>query len=111
MPFFDWLLGHFFLLDLVVDDVTGGELAMDILKRDAHLNHQDHYVVGKIGNFVNGFLFVICFTRNNDLSTFLTNLFEDLIYSLFKKVSGVRALRSILLSSLKKSVKSLKGKL
>ena len=44
--FFMHLFRHFFLLYLVVDDMTGGELLFDFVHRNPHLRHQHEYVIG-----------------------------------------------------------------
>ena len=83
------LFGHFFLLNLVVNDVVGSQFIVDVLQRNAHLDHQHHNVIGKIGNFVNGFLFVVSLTRNDDFGTFLAHLFKDLVNAFFKEIGGI----------------------
>ena len=35
------LFRHLLLLDLVVDDVAGGKLSVDVLHGDPHLYHED----------------------------------------------------------------------
>lgn len=47
-------LGHLFLLDLLVNDVPGGQLPPHILQGDAQLEHEDHHVVGQVGNLIDG---------------------------------------------------------
>ena len=93
-------LGHFFLLHLFIDHVTGSKLSVDILKGDAHLDHKDEGVVGKIGDLVDGFALIVCLGGNDHLGAFLTHLFEDLIDSLLKEIGGVGALGLLALSAL-----------
>ena len=52
---------------------------MNILNRNAHLNHQNHCVICKVGNFIDRFLFVVCFSRNYNFSTFFAYFFEYFI--------------------------------
>ena len=73
-----FLFCHFFLLDLVVNNMTGSQLLVDILQGDAGLQHQYHYMVGKIGNLVDGFLFVLSLGGNDNLGTLPTHLFRIL---------------------------------
>ena len=74
---------------------------MYIFQRNTHLGHHDHDVIRKVCDFVNGFLFVICLCRNDDLGTFLTDLFENLVNALFKEVRRVGALGLLALSAVK----------
>ena len=52
-------LGHLLLLHLFVDDVPGGQLVPDLLQADAQLEHEDHHVVGQVGDLVDGLLLVL----------------------------------------------------
>ena len=59
-------LGHLFLLDLLVNDVPGGQLPSHILQGDAQLEHEDHHVVGQVGNLIDGLLFVLRLAGDDD---------------------------------------------
>ena len=72
---------------------------MDILQRNAGLKHQHHHMVGKVCDFVNGFLFVLSLGGDDDLGALLANLFQNLIQTLFKEVGGVRAFLFLFLSA------------
>ena len=84
--------GHLLLLDLFVHDVAGPELLLDVVQGDAHLDHQDHHVVDKVGDLIDGFLLIAGFTGDNDFCGFLSDLFEDLVDALLKQVGGIGAL-------------------
>ena len=58
---------------------------MDVVHRDAHFNHEDHGVIGKVGKLVDRFLFVAGLGGNDYLGTLLANLFENFVNTLFKK--------------------------
>ena len=62
---------------------------MAILKRNSGFNHEYHYMIGKVGNFIDSFLFVLRLCGNDDLCAFLPDLFQDFIKSLFKKIGCV----------------------
>ena len=68
-------LHHLLLLDLMVYDVSGGQLAVDILHRNAHLGHEHHDVVGQIRDFVDSLLFIVALGTDDDLGahSFLDN--------------------------------------
>ena len=97
---FSGLLRHFFLLDLMVNNVTGGKLAVNVFQGNSRLDHQNHHMVGKIGDLVDRFRLVLSFCGNDDLGGFLAHLFQDLIQALFKKVRGVGAFFFVDLSAL-----------
>ena len=59
---------------------------MDVLQGDSHLDHQNHNVVGQIGDLVDGFLFIVCLSCDDDLGAFLAHLLQDLVQALFKEV-------------------------
>ena len=103
-------LCHFFLLYLMVDNVTRGKLALDIVNGNSHLNHKNKHVVTEIADLIHGFGFIVCLTRDNYLGTLLANLLEDLIDSLFKEIRGIRALLLLGLSALNKLHKRIKRK-
>ena len=66
-----------------------GQLTLYLLDRDAELHHEHKHMIRQIGNFVNGFLFVLGLARNDDLCAFLTDLLQYLIQALVEKVGGV----------------------
>ena len=68
-------LHQLLLLDLMVYDVSGGQLAVDILHRNAHLSHQNHDVIGQIRDFVDSLLFIVALGTDDDLGahSFLDN--------------------------------------
>ena len=94
-----FLLCHFFLLYLVVDHVARGKLAVDILKADALLDHQDHHVIDKVRDLVDRFGAILCLSGNDDLGALLADLFEDLVKTLFKQIRGIGALFFVGLSA------------
>ena len=91
----------------MVDDVARSELAMNVLDADAHFNHEHHYVIGKIGDLIDGFRLVTVTAADNNLGSLLADLLKDLIYTLVEEVGGVRALWSVGLSADEKVVKTL----
>ena len=60
------LLGHLLLLYLMVNDVTGGKLLVNVLQGNTHLDHQYHDVVCEIGDLVDGLLLVVCLARDDE---------------------------------------------
>ena len=58
----------------MIDDVAGGKLIVDVLKVNAHLHHQDHHVVAKVGDLIHGLLLVVRLARDDDLGAFLAHL-------------------------------------
>ena len=67
-------------------------------------------MVGEVGYFVNRLGLIVGFSRDNDLGALLSNLFKDLIDSLFKKLGSIRAFGLIGLTAYQQVVKSLYGK-
>ena len=84
--------GHFFLLDLVVDDMAGCQFLMDVLQGDALLDHQHHHMVGKIRDLVDGLRPVMVLGGDDHLGALLAHLFQDLVDALLEQVGGVRTL-------------------
>ena len=76
---------HFFLLDLMVNDMTGGELLLDILNGYSHIHHKHHCVVHKVGNFIYGFSLIISLTCYDYLGALLTDFLENLVSTLAEK--------------------------
>ena len=68
-------LGHFFLLHLFVYYVTGSKFFVNILEGDAHLDHENEGVVGKVCDLVDRFLFIVCLGGDDHLGAFLADLF------------------------------------
>ena len=68
-------------------------------------------MIYKVCYLVNGFSLVVCLACDYNLGAFLSNLFENLINSLFKEICGVRAFLFLYLSSLDYFHKSIKGEL
>ena len=75
----------------MVNDVTGSQLAVDVLHRNAHLDHEHHDVVGQISDLVNGFFFVVVLGGDDDLGALLAHLFQDLVQALLEEIGGVAA--------------------
>ncbi len=69
---------HPFLFDLVVDNVSFFQFAGDVLHRDAGLHHQHQHMVCQIADLVDRLGLVFLFARDDDLSTLLAHLLEDL---------------------------------
>ena len=57
-------------------------------------------MIGEVGYFIDSLRLVVCLACDYYLGRFLTDLFEYLIYSLFKEVGGVGALLLLGLSAL-----------
>ena len=76
---------HFFLLDLVVNDVTGSKLPLDIFNGNSHIYHKHHCVIHKVGNFIHGFSLIVSLAGNNYLGAFLADFLENLICTLTEK--------------------------
>ena len=104
------LRSHFFLLDLVVDDVAGGQLPADFLRGDAGFRHQHQGVVHQVCNLVDGLPFVLSLSGDDHLGTFLPDFFQNLIKTLPEEVGGVGALRQIYLPLLEQCIKVICGK-
>ena len=81
---------HLLLLDLVVNDVAGGQLAVNVLYRNTHLGHEHHDVVGKVSDLVDRLLLVTVLSADDDLSAFLAHLLKDLVQTLVKEVGKVK---------------------
>ena len=84
--------GHFLLLDLVVDDVSPGQLGLDLAGGYAQLRHQHQGVVGQIRKLVNSLALVPGVGGDDDLGALLADLLEYLVQPLFKEIAGVAAL-------------------
>ena len=84
----------------MVDDMSGGQLSVYLLKTDAVLNHQSHHMVCQISYLIYGLLFILCLGRDNDLCAFLSDLFQYLVQTLLKEVGSVGALRQLPFSAL-----------
>ena len=95
----------------MVDYVARSKLVSDVVKRDAHFYHKHHNVINEVGYFVYRLCFIVSLACDDYLGAFLTDFFEDLINSLFKKVGGVRAFLLLKLSALDDLHKSFKRKL
>ena len=65
----------------MVDYVAGCKLVAHLVYGNAHLHHQHHYVIGKVGNFVYRFFLIVGFSCDNYLGTFLAYLFQNFIQS------------------------------
>ena len=52
----------------MVDDVAGGQLAVNILQADALLDHEHHDVIDQIGDLVDGLGAVVCLGRDDGTS-------------------------------------------
>ena len=92
----------------MVDDVARGELLRDVVERDAGLDHQDHDVIGEVGDLVDGLLFVLGLGGDDDLGALLTHLFEDLVEALVEQIAGIGPLGHIALAALEQIIESLK---
>lgn len=102
-------LGHLLLLHLFVDDVPGGQLVPDLLQADAQLEHEDHHMVGQVGDLVDGLLLVLGLAGDDDFGGLLPHLFEDLVDALLKEVGGVGPLLGALLPALEHVHEALEG--
>ena len=94
----------------MVDDVAGGEFAVDILDGDTGLDHEDKDVVGEVGDLIDRFLFILSLCGDYDLGTLFAHLFKYFIKPFFKKIGGIRAFLFIGLSAFYKLIKELIGK-
>ena len=99
--------GHLFLLDLVVNDVPAGQLLPDLLQGDARLDHQHHHMVGQVGDLIHRLPVILGLGGDDDLSTLLPHLFQDLVQPLFKQVGGIRALGPLIPALLQQAVQAL----
>ena len=68
-------LHHFFLFNFFVDHMTGGKFGSDVIHGNAHLRHEDHDMVCKVGNLIHCFFFVVVFGGDNNFGRFFTDLF------------------------------------
>jgi len=91
---------HFFLLDLVVDDVAGGKLLLYIVYGYAHLYHEHHEVIRQIRKLLHGFALVASLASDDNFRGFLADLLENLIDALVEEIGGVRAFGALFHSSL-----------
>ena len=65
------------------------KLVHDLINSYSLLSHHYKQMIDKIGNFKNGFLIVTVFGSNNCFAAFLADLFQYLVKTLFKKVTGI----------------------
>ena len=73
-----------------------------LLQGDAQLEHEDHHVVGQVGNLIDGLLPVLRLAGDDDLGGLLPHLFQDFVQSLVKKVGGVGPLLGLVLDVYKR---------
>ncbi len=90
----------------MVYDVTRGKLLLYVLDRNAHFYHKHHGVIRQIGKLVDRFLFITRLARNYNLGAFLSDLFENFVYSLFKQIGGVGIFRHLLFAAFEQTVKT-----
>ena len=96
--------GHLLLLHLVVYNVTGGQLAPDLLRAYTKLDHEYHDVVGEVGYLVHRLAPVSGVPGDDDLGRFLANFFKYLVQALLEKIGRVAALRLLGLAAFEQGV-------
>ena len=64
----------------------------DFFRTDTHLDHQNHDMIGEVGNLVNGFRTVAALAGDDDLGALFAHLFQDLVGPLLEQIAGVGAL-------------------
>ena len=79
--------------------MTRSKLLMNILTRKSHLNHKNKGMVCEVGDLIDGFLLIIGLGGDDNLGAFLTDLFENLINSLFEEIGCVRSFGFFALSA------------
>ena len=84
--------------------VASRQLPTNVVGCDAHLHHEHHDVIGKIGDLVDRLLFFSALAGDDDLSALLADFFEYLVDALFKEVGGVGALFFRLLAAHQKFI-------
>ena len=71
-------LNHFFLFDLVVNDMTRSKLLLYVLQTNPRLDHQYHNMIAKVGNFIDSLGLILGLSRDDDLGTLFAHLFQNL---------------------------------
>ena len=84
-----FVLLHFFLLDLMVNDVALCKLSGNLVEGNTHFDHENGDMIEQVGNFINRFSLVAALCSDDDLGAFLADLLENLVDSFFKKVGRV----------------------
>ena len=87
--------GHLLLLDLLVNDMAGGQLLADVLQGDAQLQHQHHDMVGQVADLVDGLGLVLGLAGDDDLGGLLAHLLQNLVQALLEEVRGVGPLLGV----------------
>ena len=70
--------------------MTFFEFRRYVAGRNAHLHHEHHDVICKVGNLEHGFLFAAAFARDDDFGALLAYFFQNFVHALFKEIRGVR---------------------
>jgi len=96
---------HFLLLYFFIDHVAAFEFIADILGGDAEFDHENHYVIGEVGDFVDGF-FLAVFGADDDLGGFLADLLQDFVEALLEEVGGIAALGEEAFAALKEGIEA-----
>ena len=65
-------------------------------------------MVCKVGQLINGLLFVFCFSCDDDLSAFFANFLEDLVEPLVEEIGGIGSFGFLFLAVYEEVVKTLK---
>ena len=84
---------------------------MDVLHGDAHLDHQHHGMVGKVGKLVDGLGLVVGLAGDDDLGALLAHLFEDLVDAFLEEVGGVGAFGALLIAAHQHVVQTVQAEL
>ena len=95
----------------MVNNMALFQLFGDVFYGNAKFNHQNHHMVGKVADLVNGFLFVALAACNDHFGGFLTDLFQNLFQTLVKQVGGVAALFGVGLAAFDQLIQPLPGEL
>ena len=102
---------HFLLLDLVIHHMAAGQLGEDVLGLNAHFDHQNHHMIGQIGDFKDGLLPIAALSGDDDLGAFLADLLENLIDALLEQIGGIAALLGAGFPPLQQLIQRLDGKI
>lgn len=62
-----FVLLHFFLFDFFINYMALGKFIFYIVKAYAHMRHQNHNVISKVGNLKYSFFLIAAFARNYNL--------------------------------------------
>ena len=73
----------------MVNDIARRKLILNVAKAYSRVRHKHQNMIAQVGNFIDGFVFVLCFRRDNHLGAFLAYLFENLVKAFFKKIGRV----------------------